>query len=105
MATGYSDFKGNALLSIVTRRHAAWAGPQPTDRKASTRLSGKLFSHRPSLPATKASHSEFQCVNLFSKIGTISDSRNFVALPHECAIHLADDRRWPRPRCLRGAAG
>ena len=42
----------------------AAAGPESTPK-----LSGKPFSHRPSLPATKSSHSEFLCVNIFSKIG------------------------------------
>src|SRR5262249_23916133 len=47
----------------------AAAGPESTRRSSS-----KLFSDRPSLQATKASHLEFLCVNIFSKICPIYDS-------------------------------
>src|SRR4029078_246359 len=74
MATGYSDFRGNAPLSIAMCRHVGSNGPQPQVRKAYA-IAGQTFLHRPRLPATKASHSEFLCVNIFSKISRISDSR------------------------------
>ena len=69
---------GNRILGLQ-RERAAVHRHMPPRRSSRTAAAGpgkhtqivrgKPFSHRPSLPATKASHSEFLCVNIFSKIG------------------------------------